>query len=201
MPIWKVGIDPGFGTTAIVLLKDDEPVACEANWYKSTPRVTLIQRTLAMSFWVYELLYQWIEEYKIEELAVLIETPILNRSERGVTTMMTQMRMLATYEAVLCDLPDSCEVRLGEVHNQTAKATFTGSGSADKSHMISCSVWAYRPDVEPREHLADAQAIGTVVPSTIVVNGGAIVAKDALYMDNAIGKGPKWKNKHPKTRR
>lgn len=184
----------------MVLLRDDDPVACEANGFKAAPGVSVMTRTMAMSLWVYELIAGWIVTYKIEELHVLIETPILNKSERGVTTLMTQMRMLASYEAVLVDLPDTCKVYLGEVHNQTAKASFTGNGKADKHHMISKSVWAYRPDVVPREHLADAQGVGGVMPTTWLVNCENIVAKAPTYQDGAIGKGPKWKNKHPKTR-
>ena len=184
----------------MVLLKNGEPVACEANSMRAKSGVSVVERRMRMALWVYHLLEGWIDTHNIKELNVLIETPILNRSERGVTTMMSQMRMLASYEAVLYDLPDTCKVYLGEVHNQTAKASFTGTGNADKPHVISKSVWAYRPDILPREHLADAQAIGGVTPSLLLMNCENILPKPPTYTDHAIGKGPKWKGKHPRER-
>jgi Holliday junction resolvasome RuvABC endonuclease subunit len=92
-------------------------------------------------------------------------------------------------------------VYLGEINNQTAKAVFTGSGSASKAQMITHSVWAFRHDLDERVDLADAQAIGTCVPALAPMNNEAIAAKPPQYVDHAIGKGPKWKNKHPKTRK
>ena len=154
---------------------------------------------MGMAYWVRSTIQGWIYKHKITELTVLVETPILNRSERGVVTMMTQMRMLASYEAVLCDLVD-CDVNLGEVHNQTAKAVFTGNGNADKTVMVSNSVWAYRQDVTDRKDLADAQAIGTVLPHTYPINNGVVTPKTPRYEDHNIGTGPKWHNKHPRTR-
>jgi len=85
-------------------------------------------------------------------------------------------------------------VWLGVVHNGTAKSVFTGYGNATKDDIISRSVWAKRPDIGAlREHLADAQAIGSVYPDLSIASDDALRLIKPRYIDHAIGQGAVWK--------
>lgn len=154
----------------------------------------MIQRVHVMAMWLEGTLQNWIVTYQPDTLDVLIETPIMNRDERGVVTIMTQMRLIAAYEEA-CYRLKGCVVSLGEVHNQTAKLVFTGTGKATKDIMVLHSAWSKRPDVSPREHLADAQGISMVRPVMVLMDDTRIALKAPLYEDNAIGVGPEWKGK------
>jgi hypothetical protein len=111
---------------------------------------------------------------------------------RGVTTLMTQMRMLGVYEEALFSLRN-CEVSMGEVANSTAKMILTGNGAASKAMMITYSEWNRRPDVTLREHLADAQGIGTCRPSVMAhANDIGLKPSVSAYEDSAVGEGPQW---------
>lgn len=193
-----VGIDPGFGCTAVVLRKGDEktPIACACATNKDT-KTNIILRTHRMAMWLRDVLHEWIVRNEIEELAVQIESPIMNSTERGVVTLMTQMRLITAYEEMLFDLQRTVEIdiMLGEVHNQTAKQVFTGSGRADKTIMVVHSVWAKRPDVTQREHLADAQAISLCSPTLLSTSERDLVPMNSSYADSNIGNGPLWKGR------
>jgi hypothetical protein len=147
--------------------------------------------------------------YEITTLCVNIELPFFNESPqnhnappgavaghiRSVKTFMVQMRQIAAYEQMLYDLKN-VEVWLGVVHNSTAKAVLTGFGGATKSQVIDKSVWCKRPDLgDLREHLADAQAIGSVYPDLIIMSDESLHVKEPRYVDHAIGEGPAWKTK------
>lgn len=159
----------------------------------------IVHRAHLMAMWVYDQLAGWVRQHDIDDLTVLIETPIMRSEVRGVVTMATQMRMVTAYEEVLyqlqAELGDSVIIRLGEVHNQTAKHVFTGTAKADKTIMIVHSAWAKRPDVREREHLADSQAIGMCNPELLAMDESALVPMVSLYEDHAIGQGPSWKGK------
>lgn len=155
----------------------------------------MVERVHAMAEWMRETLQYWIGHHAIDRLDVLIELPVLNNQQRGVTTLMAQMRMLAAYEEALYRLTD-CDVRMAEVHNQTVKNIFTGDGHAAKDKMIRWSAWARRPDVKPREHLADAQAIGRCRPIVMLeMSRGSVFAPKELHHDENIGQGPQWKGR------
>lgn len=190
---WSVGIDPGFRCTGVVLLQDGIPVAAAAAKNEDTGK-PIQWRTWTMARWLQETLQAWITDREIKRLDVIMELPFLKTGERGVVTLMTQMRMAAAYEDAIMRLED-CDVRLGEVQNSTAKMVFAQHGNANKSDMIAISVWRNRPDVRMREHLADAQGIGSCYPAMIQMNSADLFPVPSLYVDNAIGEGPQWKDK------
>jgi len=142
-------------------------------------------------------LQNWVNSREITKLDVVIEMPFLKSQTgsdtRGVTTLMTQMRMIDAYEQALFEL-ENCEVRLGTVSNSTAKSIFTNNGNASKIMMVTFSAWNRRPDVKVREHLADAQGIGTCHPVMFPVANN-MQEIGSLYEDDAIGVGPAWKGK------
>lgn len=200
---WAAGIDPGFKTTAVVLLADDRPIVAQCARDTSSHRRHY--RLHKMGLWLTELLSGWITEYEIKELHVMIELAFLNKTSKshGVTTMAAQMAMHGVYLDALYRLPTECLVYAGEVHNATAKAVLTGDGKATKTTMVANSVWAKRPDLGqpedgdfPRQHLADAQAIGTCYPDLFLIDRmKADDPSQPYHVDGAIGHGPKWKGK------
>lgn len=151
-----------------------------------------------MANWMYNLALAWVQQHKIKDLEVVIEAPIMNSSERGVVTLMTQMRLITAYEEAFYrlqdDLPD-VNITLGEAHNQTVKKVFTGNGNADKTIMVLYSVWSKRPDVQPREHLADAQAMSMCSVPMMPMNDMTMTPMKSSYEDHAIGQGPDWKGR------
>jgi len=124
--------------------------------------------------------------------------PILRTSKFGsgnaVTTLMTQVRNIGAYEQALMHV-ENCAVSLGTVANSTAKAIFTNVGNANKDLMITFSVWNRRPDVAEREHLADAQGIGTCYPQMTRMDSTLLPPTVTSYEDQHIGEGPQWKGK------
>lgn len=150
-----------------------------------------------MTRWFHQNIQAWIDHYQIDKLDVVIEMPILRTSKFGtgdaVTTLMNQMRQISAYEQSLMHL-EHCTVRLGVVSNNTAKAIFTNVGNASKDMMITFSVWNRRPDVDDREHLADAQGIGTCHPQMFVMDQ-LLPPSATRYEDQHIGEGPLWKGK------
>lgn len=204
-------MDPGLKCTAAVLLADGEPVAASCATHTDT-QTPMLHRCHTLALWLLGVVQGWIAEHKIKELDVVFETPVLNvtrknlgkvcpvckkpfkSNDRAITTVMTQMRLLAAYEEVMFRI-EGCVVHVGEVHNQTVKSVFTGTARADKIVMVAHSVWARRPDVKEREHLADAQAIGTCYPQMVDVSEEDILPRTPLYEDHRIGAGPKWKGK------
>ena len=139
--------------------------------------------------------------HQIEHLFVQMETAILNRGMvRNVKTLMAQCTLYGAMVSQLHRLADEdCRVFFGPVNNKTAKATFTGDGEANKVEMISASAWRKRPDVEEREHLADAQAIAGVYSEVMEFVGGHPL--DPVYVDNRLGKGPIWRTRWPRNGR
>lgn len=194
---WSLGVDPGFKCTALVLMGDLKPVAAAAA-RDDDARRPIQHRVRKMAAWFQNTIQEWINEREIQELNVIIEMPFLkaetDKERRGVVTLITQMRMIAAYEEALFRL-EGCRVKMGEVANTTAKAIFTGRGNADKSMMITFSAWGKRPDVKEREHLADAQGIGTCYPSMVQMDNELALPTAPLYVDNEIGNGPNWKGK------
>lgn len=191
-----MGVDPGFKCTALVLQRDNNPVAAAtANDLSLSP---IQYRTWRMARWFQETIQAWIVEYEIQELHIVIEMPFLkshtNNDVRGVTTLITQMRMIAAYEEA-CMRLQGCLVKMGTVSNTTAKSIFAGNGRADKTMMVAMSVWRKRPDVKEREHLADAQGIGLCYPTMVVMDPERVPPVSASYEDSAIGEGPNWKGK------
>lgn len=149
-----------------------------------------------MARWLQTTIQAWVDEREIRELDVVVELPFLRSKEEGsnVVTLMSQVRLITAYEDALMRI-ENCAVRLGEVSNTTAKAIFTGSGTASKDIMVTFSAWSHRPDVNERKDLADAQAIGTCYPSMIRMNPEELMPLHALYVDNAIGEGPHWQKR------
>jgi len=151
-----------------------------------------------MARWFQETVQNWINAREIKELSVVIEMPFLRMNSkddyRGVTTLVTQMRMIAAYEDA-CMRLENCLVRVGNVNNTTVKSIFTGTGQASKTMMIAMSVWRKRPDVSEREHLADAQGIGTCYPTMVLMDQERIAPVVSSYVDDSIGDGPAWKGK------
>lgn len=151
----------------------------------------MLFRVHAMALWLQRTVLEWAVDHNIMSLVVMIETPIMNRSTRGVTTLMTQMRMLAAYEEALFNI-HGCSIHIGETNNKTVKAVFTGDGNADKDAMVAQSYWAVS-DLVYREHLADAQAISTVREDTVQLD--TMKAHDSYlngrYYNNNLQKGKK----------
>lgn len=192
---WSVGVDPAFQGTAAVLMADNDPLAAESA--RATGTKHPAERTRSLAMWLQELLQGWIDTYEITELHVVIEKAFLNDQNRAVTTLASQMRMFGVYQHMLYDL-ERCEVHFGEVVNSTVKKVFAGHGGATKIQMVSRSVWSHRKDLDIdyiRNHLADAQGIGTCYPKMILVKP-LTLAKIPYYQDHNIGKGSAWKGKY-----
>lgn len=166
-----------------------------------------------MAIWARDLIQGWVTAYEIPVLVVNLELPFFNESPanhnappgapagrpRSIKTFMIQMRQVAAYEDMLFDLRN-VEVWLGIVHNTTAKSVFTGDAAASKAIMVARSVWAKRPDIgdDVREHLADAQGIGTVYPDLCIMSDEALKITIPKYTDHDIGRGPLWQPKRGK---
>jgi len=218
---FEVGIDPGLAYTAMVLARDNVPIrsVCVAGPSASTDPLEVRCRRLAMFCMDY--LQQWITTYELEHLHVMLELPylrerptddmtrdsrILKRRLSNVETYRRQMVLFGFIAAHLFDFED-CVIYFAGVNNKTVKAAWSGDGNAAKSVMVNCSAWVKRPDVECREHLADAQAIGNLHAEAVpLVDTRAPL--DPIYVDSSMGRGPHWKNKwpangrtHPWTRR
>lgn len=199
--VWAVGIDPGLGTTAMVLTKNDIPVAAVAVRGRSHMTAPLECRVQDIAEYCREYIEAWMLNHDIDNLFIQMETAIYNRGiVRNVKTLMSQCTL---YGAIVSELhalvDDECRIFFAPVNNKTAKATFTGDGEANKTEMITHSAWRMRPDVEEREHLADAQAIAGVYGEIMEFVGGQPLAP--VYVDNKLGKGPIWTNRWPKNGR
>lgn len=197
--VWIVGIDPGLRTTAMVLTKRDVPVAAVAVKGRNYATAPLECRVQDIAEYCVDYIESWMVRYQIENIFVQLETAIHNPGlVRNVKVLMSQCTL---YGAIVSQLhrlaDDTCRVFFAPVNNKTAKATFTGDGNANKVEMISTSAWRKRPDVEDREHLADAQAIAGVYGEIMEFVGGQRL--DPTYVDSTLGKGPMWKNKWSKT--
>ena len=211
-------MDPGLKCTGVVLtrnyaVKEAVSFTSDTNARDGAGNLINQHRVYDMALTLREVLQGWINKHNIKTLYINIELPILNRDrygggvmgrkcpscglpkygrEVGVTTLMTQMRMIATYQNMLYDLTDA-EIILAEINPSTAKLAFTGKGNASKTLMISKSVWARRPDVKDREHLADAQGIARVLPAkTVTMHGDDRAPRPLRYNDGAVGTGPDW---------
>lgn len=212
-------MDPGLHCTAIVLTRDHavkEAVSFGANDIRGkTGKLVNQYRVYDMSLTLHNTIQGWINKYEMKTLYINMEMPILSakrggafvgktcaacgKSDRGreigVTTLMTQMRMIAVYQNTLFDL-EGAEILLGEVNPSTAKMAFTGRGDATKDLMVSHSVWAKRPDIKDREDLADAQGIAYVLPAaTVKMHGDDRKPRPLRYSDGAVGIGPDWTKK------
>jgi len=214
-------VDPGLKCTAVVLtrnyaVKEAVSFTSDTNARDGAGNLINQHRVHDMSLTLRNTLQGWIDKYDIKTLYINIELPILNRNrggvgfagkkcaacgqdksgrQVGVTTMMTQMRMIAVYQNVLYEL-NGAEILLGEVNPSTAKLAFTGRGDAGKAMMIDKSVWSKRPDVKDREHLADAQGIARVLPAgTVTMHGDDRYPRPLRYNDGAVGTGPDWLKK------
>ena len=203
---WAIGIDPGLSIcTAAVLLKDDVPLAAIGVQGARPERAHLVQRCRALAFVVRDFIVGCIQQHKIEELDVMIEVPFLRKKTpvdvMNVQGLMAAQTLHAALTMMLCDMAnaheDSTAIRYGPVFPNTAKAVFTGNGHASKGGMIQHSAWQLRPDVRLREHLADAQAIGTCAPQMIDLSDPHIPTLEPAYHDAKLGSGSAWKGKWP----
>lgn len=199
--VWVVGIDPGLQTTAMVLTKKDVPVAAVAVKGRNSTTAPLECRAQDIAEYCAEYLETWMIAHQIEHLFIQMETSIYNPELiRSVKVLMAQCTLYGAIVSQLHRLADeTCRVFFAPVNTKTAKAVFTGDGSANKTEMISASAWRKRPDVAAREHLADAQAIASVYGEIMELAGGHSL--DPVYVDSQLGKGPMWRGKWPKTGR
>lgn len=196
--VYAVGIDPGHGTTAMVLTKDDVPIAAVAVQGPVAAFAPVELRSRMIATFCLDHIQGWVQVHEIEDLFVNLELPFLNTDmPHGVKTLMSQMTLHGALACRLYDLQDVF-VHYASVNNQTVKAMFTGDGSASKMDIISCSAWRKRPDVDSREHIADAQAIATTYPETALLTDEQAKILRPCYIDGKVGKGPQWKNKWPK---
>ncbi len=218
---FEVGIDPGLTYTAMVLARDGVPIrsVCARGPTASTDPLEVRCRRIAVFCMDY--LQRWITAYELEHLHVMMELPYLRdwsegnverdpRAMKGrlsnIETYRRQMLLFGFITSHLFDFED-CTIYFAGVNNKTVKSAWTGQGSASKDVMINCSAWCKRPDVECREHLADAQAIGSLrMDAAPLVDTKPLL--EPIYADSNMGRGPQWKNKwpangrtHPWTRR
>lgn len=200
--VWVIGVDPGLGTTGLVLCKHDVPVAAVAASGHSSAMFPLEVRTRAMALFVKEHVRAWVIKHKIDHLFVQIETSFLRPppvgrgvNARGLMAQMTLYGMMvsALFELQVEHADQGLCVWFAPVHNQTVKAVFTGDGDAAKFTMISNSAWAKRSDVEAREHLADAQAIASVYGEVMSLEDPSVITP--CYIDDRLGKGVAWRDK------
>lgn len=208
---YGVGIDPGLATTAVVLMRNDIPIRAFSIKGPRTEHGPVEVRARMIACYVRDRLQRWVSDLEIEDLHVNIEVPFFRvqgtqsgppaRREanevRNVKTFQSQMTLYGCLCCVLSDL-NEVFVHLGAVNNQTAKAMFTGDGNASKMLMVSHSAWYKRPDVDDREHLADAQAIATVYPDYVLVSDDAQDWMKPSYIDSNLGKGKAWTKRWPR---
>jgi len=198
---WVIGIDPGLGTTAMVLTKKEVPVAAVAIRGRNPRHGTLECRIQDIAEYCAEHIEQWLVNHDIDKVIIQMETAVMNETlKRNVKTLASQAALYGAIVSQLHRLPDEhCRVFFAPVNNKTAKAVFTGDGNANKTEMISQSAWRMRPDVADREHLADAQGIASVYGEITEFTGGNNL--DPSYIDSKLGKGTQWHKKWPKNGR
>jgi Holliday junction resolvasome RuvABC endonuclease subunit len=162
---WRVGIDPGFGMTGLILMKGNEVAAFSS--FTSPPSDDVIGRVTAMSNSIVTHILKWIWQFELEQLDIGIETPVYN-SNAG--TLMLQMRLLQDVESGIYHLiaPELKECMLYEVNPVTSKSLSTGNGKADKAAIIVasplCALWSTEPaPQEIMEAVADAWSHSLIV--------------------------------------
>lgn len=193
--VWNLGVDPGLGTTAMVLTKHDVPIAGVAVHGRTANTHALASRCHDIAQFCAQHAERWMIQHEIDLLFIRLELPFLRgESMRNVKTLMAQCELQGALVEAFHQLADeSARVFLSRVHNTTAKAMFTGDGQASKTKIIARSVWAKRPDVEVREHLADAQAIAGVYGEFHELeNDNPLIP---TYVDSMLGKGAHWRGK------
>jgi len=158
---WRVGIDPGFGLTGLVLVAPDDVVAAFAT-YHSPVHADVIGRTAAIGNSIVTHILQWVWQFNIRAVDIGIEMPVY-RNNAG--TLMLQMRLVQEIESGLYHLigPELKSCYVYEVDPTTSKKLATGKGNADKGEMIvACpllSLWGDKPmSKEIMEAVADAWA-------------------------------------------
>ena len=140
--IWRVGIDPGFGMTGIVLTHDNsDPVAWALHTLAPgrTSNSNLRAQSLASN--IVNTIIEWCDEHEITTLEIAIETPVY---KMNAATLMLQMRLLQETETGISMLLPSCVPRvwLTEVNPTTSKRVLTKNPRAKKPQMVACSPWA-----------------------------------------------------------
>lgn len=207
--IFESGIDPGLGCTAAVLMQDHKVLAVRT-YSNSNSKQPIMHRMRAMKMGLYNGYVEWIHAFNIEKLHVVIETPVLNQMGRercptcgavkgrfAVQGIIKQAWMFGAYQDALFDVAETtgCVIQVGEVSNTVAKKVFSGYGRAHKDQMINKSAWAKRPDISQRNHMADAQALGSCSPTLFDVSAGVVDPMNPSHIDDKVGKGPAWKGK------
>lgn len=158
---WRVGIDPGFMLTGLVLMAPDGGVAAFAT-YHSPVHADVIGRTAAIGNSIVTHILQWIWQFNIKVVDIGIEMPVY-RNNAG--TLMLQMRLVQEVESGLYHLigPELKSCYIYEVDPMTSKKLATGKGNADKGEMIvACpllALWGDKPMAQNvMEAVADAWA-------------------------------------------
>lgn len=157
-----LGIDPGYGNTGAVLrLASEDSVEAAACWRNDNVGEWDVLRAMSICIPMMEQILAWVDEFNIEELEVVIETPFLNRNPG---TLMVQMYLFVLAQAYVYDylVPVVPQVYLTVVHNATSKSKLAHKKSASKSEMIAASPWKdYKNEgltFNQAETLADAYA-------------------------------------------
>lgn len=140
--IWKLGIDPGFTMTGLVLCHGPkDPTAWALHRMEpgllDNPNV----RAQSLATGIINTTIKWIETYGITNLEIAIELPIWRFNAQ---TLILQTRLLQEVETGCMMLLPSLvpHVWLTEVNPTTSKRVLTGDPKATKSDMIECSPWA-----------------------------------------------------------
>jgi Holliday junction resolvasome RuvABC endonuclease subunit len=163
---WKVGIDPGFTETGVVLSYEEKD-----HYWKVVSIATMacppgkdpIVRATSLSAEVIMWLHDQIEDRGIKVLQVAIETPIYNKNP---VTFEKQWRLVQDIQSgllfVIASMLKSCAVV--EVPPTTVKRLATGKGKATKAEMVAASPFeGLDVGQSTKEALADAWAISLAV--------------------------------------
>jgi Holliday junction resolvasome RuvABC endonuclease subunit len=139
---YKLGIDPGFRLSGLVLCKgfsDPEVWAL----HKMEPGIIENQNLRAQSLatGMIDSVLRWVERFDIQCLEIAIELPVWRHNAQ---TLILQTRLLQELETGLTMLLPSMvkDVWITEVNPTTSKRVLTGDSRATKEMMVSHSPWA-----------------------------------------------------------
>ncbi len=139
---WRIGIDPGFGMTGVVLCRGaSDPVAWELHSLEPGRASNPNLRAQSLATNIVNCITTWVDTFGIAEVEIAIETPVY---KNNAGTLMLQMRLLQETETGLMMLmPSFCKrVWLSEVNPTTSKRLLTGNPKAKKPEMVAYSPWS-----------------------------------------------------------
>jgi Holliday junction resolvasome RuvABC endonuclease subunit len=156
--VWSIGIDPGFGLSGVVLVRDKEVVDWALHSMPPSESPDWI-RAASLASGIIQSISSWVDTYKIEAVMLGVEVPVYNLNPR---TFCLQSRLLQEIETGLTIVVGSEveEVYITEVNPGSAKKALTGNARANKKDMIAAGPWARSSMTYDERHtLSDAYAM------------------------------------------